>query len=90
MSGSKEYEFQDFSGDLELVSLQGNIALADDKPMLHMHAVVGNERLETVGGHFANGVVGGTVEIFITTFEQTFERVHDETIGLKLISFPNE
>lgn len=87
LSGSKKYEFTDIAGDLELVSLQGNIARSEGDVMLHAHAVVGNERLETIGGHFDSGLVGGTVELYITTFAAPFERVHNEAVGLKLLEF---
>jgi len=88
LSSSKEYEFTEFSGDLELISLQGNISLDDaGHLMLHIHTVVGNEKLETVGGHFDSGVVGGTVELYITEFDNQFTRQHDDEIGLKLIEF---
>lgn len=88
LSGSKEYEFQDFSGDLELIILQGNIARSDERIVLHMHAVIGNEQLHTVGGHFDSGIAGGTVELYITEFDVKFERVLDSDIGLKLLNFP--
>ena len=88
LSGSKEYEFTDFSGDLEMISLQGNVSLDEEgSHMLHLHAVVGNEQLSTVGGHFDSGVVGGTVELMVTAFVIPFTRVLDDEIGLKLINF---
>ena len=88
LGGSKEYEFQKFSGDLELVSLQGNVSKSVDATMLHLHAVVGDDELQVIGGHLDSGIVGGTVEIHVTRFNTHFERVYDGEIGLKLLEFP--
>ena len=87
LSGSKEYEAKDFSGDLELVSMTGNIAVNENEPALHLHAVVGNEKLEVVAGHFVDAVVGGTVEVYITSFRAQFHRQTDAATGLKLLEF---
>ncbi len=40
---TKSYHWRDFSGNLEVTSLTGNIALLDNQPFLHIHTVISNE-----------------------------------------------
>lgn len=87
LAGSKEYEWKEFSGDLELTSLMGNIAMSDEGRMLHLHVNIGNEALEIVGGHLKNAIVGGTVELYIKGFDGVFMRKYNDDIGLKLLDF---
>jgi len=63
-----DYEYKDFDGGLEVISLQGNISLLvyDDTPMVHLHAALGNSKYEVMGGHLKEGVVSVTLECFIT------------------------
>ncbi|MBI3485777.1 DNA-binding protein [Candidatus Daviesbacteria bacterium] len=55
---TKNYHFQDFSGDLEVTSLIGNIALLKDKPMIHLHINISDESFKVYGGHLKEGVIG--------------------------------
>jgi len=58
------YEEIKVEGTKELLSAMGNISLKDSRPFAHIHAILGDETGETVGGHLIWGkvLVG---EIFI-------------------------
>lgn len=84
--GSKEYEFKTFSQDHEVVSLTGNVSLVENKPFLHIHCVLSNDKFECFGGHLKKGVVGATLEIRLTNLNIKIERELDNDTGLKLLN----
>ena len=82
----KEYHYKEFSGELEIISMNGNIARDEDgNVMVHCHTTISGEDLAVSGGHAKELVVAGTCEIFLDTRTGTLKRVHDEDIGLKLL-----
>lgn len=85
MLNSKEYIWKSFPDDHEIVSLNGNIAVADGKPFLHIHAVLADENFNAFGGHLKEASVGATCEINLTQIENNVKRVVDDEIGLKLL-----
>ncbi len=80
----KKYSWKKFSGDHELVSAIGNIALLKGEPFLHLHAVIGDKEFRTYGGHLKEAKAGATVEIIAKRGEIPLERAMDERIGLNL------
>jgi len=82
----KEYKWQKIEKMLEIVSLTGNISLVENKPFLHVHAVVSDDEFATYGGHLKEGKVGASCEIYLTNFGIDIEREFDEETGLKLLS----
>ncbi len=82
----KQYHFTDFEEELEVISLNGNIATdADDQVMVHCHATISGADLKTFGGHVKKMVIAGTCEIFVDTRTGPLSRVMDDSIGLKLL-----
>jgi predicted DNA-binding protein with PD1-like motif len=84
----KQYQFQKLDQVLEIASLHGNVALKDGEPFIHAHAVLSDENLRTYGGHLKELTVGGTCEIHMRTFSDTWHREYDQETGLSLINFP--
>jgi predicted DNA-binding protein with PD1-like motif len=84
----KQYQFQKLDQVLEIASLHGNVALKDGEPFIHAHAVFSDENLRTYGGHLKELTVGGTCEIHMRTFSDTWHREYDQETGLSLINFP--
>lgn len=82
----KKYVTRKFkNGPFEVLSLTGNAAVDEkDEMVIHAHAVLGKRDFRTVGGHLIEGIVGGTLEIFINETER-LKRRHDEATGLRLI-----
>ncbi|MBW3537260.1 MAG: DNA-binding protein [Actinobacteria bacterium] len=73
------------SEQVEVLSLLGNIGIADDEPKLHAHVVLGRRDGTTVGGHLLEGVVWPTLEVFVTEAPAPLRRSTDEETGLPLI-----
>ena len=84
----QEYEWRMLPEPVEVVSMTGNIALVDDAPYAHVHAVVSDERLQCFGGHVNRLVVGPTLEVFLDVHDVSVVRQDDEATGLKLCTFP--
>lgn len=80
----KAYEFDRINELLEISNLTGNITQVNDKPFLHLHVTVADMNYHSYAGHLKELAVGGTCEVFIQTFEQPINRIHNDGIGLKL------
>ena len=85
--GKKEYFFRDESGIFEVASMQGNVALVEGKPFIHVHAVLSrcDESLECIGAHIKEAFVAVTLEVLLAPLNASLSRAHDENIGLKLL-----
>lgn len=83
----KEYYFRNESGIFEVASLLGNVALVDDKPFVHAHAVLSrcDESCATIGAHIKEAYVAVTLEVFLAALDTAVGRKLDEDIGLKLL-----
>lgn len=75
-----------YDGPHELLSLNGNICREKNEYLLHLHAVLGNEKKEAIGGHFIGGLVSITCEIVMIKTSMDVKRILDEKIGLKTMS----
>jgi uncharacterized protein len=83
----REYHFRAEEGDFEVASMDGNIALFNDKPFIHVHAVLSrcDKTLECIGAHIKKANVAVTLELFITEMSAPITRMHNDFIGLKLL-----
>jgi len=70
---------------VEVLSLIGDIAAFNGKPVVHMHAILGRRDGTTVGGHVWELNVNPTVEIFLTANATPLAKRPDPDSGLKLI-----
>jgi predicted DNA-binding protein with PD1-like motif len=81
------YRFDHLVGPLEVASCMGNIS-SDEKGevLVHAHAVVSNEKGDTLGGHLMKGsLVGATAELVIIEVAGIdLQRILDEKTKLKL------
>lgn len=83
---TKAYEEIPVDGQVEVLSLNGDIALDEyDRPKLHIHSVLGHRDGSTVGGHLMGAHVRPTLEVVITETPAFLRRVHDPHSGLALI-----
>jgi hypothetical protein len=81
----KDYERIPVDEQVEVLSLVGDVALADGKPKLHAHAVLGRRDGSTVGGHLLEATVRPTLEVLLIESPGHLRRVHDPESGLALI-----
>ncbi len=84
--GKGDYAPETFEGPFELLSLNGNICRQDGEYILHLHAVLGNERKSTIGGHLISSTVEITNEIVLLKTNLGFKRELDEKTGLKAMT----
>lgn len=82
---TKQYQTKLFKGMYELISLNGNIALVDGKRFIHIHAALGTEQYDVVGGHIMDAIVGPSAEITIIPLSAEINREYDAVTGLKLM-----
>ena len=82
---SRQYEYQEFDEQLEVVSFQGNSALKDNAPFLHLHGVFARRDFSVVGGHIKEARVHPTLEIWLRTEDVPVRRAHEPRSGLDLL-----
>ena len=82
---AKQYRHVAIDDQVEVLSLIGDIALADGKPKLHAHAVLGKADASAHGGHLIEGWVRPTLEIVITELPRHLQRRFDPASGVALI-----
>lgn len=63
-TNERKYQVIELSETHELIATMGNISLKDGKPFAHVHAVLGDEKGNTKGGHLVEGIIF-VAEIFI-------------------------
>lgn len=80
-----DYSHEIFEKPLEVLSLTGNICKNGDEYILHIHAVLSDDKKNAFGGHFINAIVSITGEIVILKTNILFKRELDEKTGLKNI-----
>jgi predicted DNA-binding protein with PD1-like motif len=80
-----DYRSTDFSEQLELLSLVGDVATKDGEPTLHAHIVLGRKDSTTIGGHLKRFMVWPTLEVVLTETPATLRKKVDPETGLALI-----
>src|SRR5215467_12981002 len=70
---------------VELLSLIGDVALKDGKPVVHAHAVIGKKDGTAYGGHLLEAHVRPTCEVVITESPAHLQKFIDPESGIALI-----
>lgn len=81
----KDYDRIDLTEQVEVLSFLGDIGIADNRPALHAHVVVGKSDATAFGGHLIDGVVRPTLEIVLTDAPSYLQRERDPETGLALL-----
>ncbi len=82
---TKSYQDKEFSQEVEVLGITGNIATLDGKTVYHCHGSIGDENYQVFGGHFKKLVVSATLEIHLSVFPEEIKRGFDEPTGLNLL-----
>jgi predicted DNA-binding protein with PD1-like motif len=83
---SKTYRKIPIDEQCEVLSAIGDVALGDDdKPSLHVHAVLGLSDGTTRGGHLLDGIVRPTLEITLVEAPGHLRRSKRPELGVALI-----
>lgn len=84
---TKEYSGKEFTGNLEICSLVGNISTQKGEPYIHLHATISDEEHRCFGGHLNYAYVSATFEVIIGEVDGSVDREFSEEIGLNLYKF---
>ena len=84
---TKEYFFKIEPGPFEVAAMQGNVAMTDGAPFIHLHAVLSrmDDTLQCIGAHIKAAVVAVTLEIVLVPIDIPVSRLYDDAIGLNLL-----
>ncbi len=82
----KEYLKNPFNEQVEILSLNGDIACSGDKPKVHAHAVCGRRDGSAVGGHLFKGYIRPTLELVLSESDRVLKRIQDPQTGVYLIN----
>jgi predicted DNA-binding protein with PD1-like motif len=80
-----DYRSTEFTEQLEVLSLVGDIALKDGEPAVHAHLTLGRKDSSTIGGHLQSLTVWPTLEVVVTETPAHLTKTVDPTTGLALI-----
>jgi predicted DNA-binding protein with PD1-like motif len=83
----KDYKKIPLTEQVEVLSLLGDIALANGEPKIHAHAVVGKADASAHGGHLLEGRVWPTLELILVETPRPMRRTFDPESRLALIKF---
>ena len=79
-----------FDGQMEVLSLIGDIGTQDGEPALHAHVVLGRSDYTTIGGHLHRMVVYPTMEVIVTETPGHLAKRIDPETGMALIDLEHE
>ena len=82
---SHEYQYIEYDQSLEITGLVGNVSTKDNKPFVHAHITLSDEKGNAFGGHLASGTTIFACEVTLVAFDgPTLTRSYDEATGLFL------
>jgi predicted DNA-binding protein with PD1-like motif len=81
----KMYKAIPIRGQVEVLSMIGDIALYKGKPVVHTHMVVGYPDGSTRGGHILEAHVSPTLEVMVTVANTPMHKRFDPETDLTLI-----
>ena len=74
------------TGQHEVLSLTGNLALYDNEPFYHVHVALGRRDGSARGGHLFEATVRPTVELVLNTYPKPVRRKIDSEWDLPLLA----
>ena len=85
---TKNYKYELFEEDLEILILSGNISTMNNEPLPHAHATLGRRDFTVIGGHLDEESIANMVEIGLHTLPGKLVKSRDEGVGLNLLQLP--
>ena len=82
---TKQYKKIPVDEQVEVLSLLGDVAVGDQGPALHLHAVLGKADGSVVGGHLIEAHVRPTLEVILIQPPSYLRKRKDPETGLALI-----
>ena len=87
---TREFHKAELKGEMEVISLLGNVTRKDGKPYLHLHISLGMPDMTVRGGHLSRCRISGTCEMFVRVVDGKLGRKTDDATGLNVFSFGEE
>ena len=82
---TKQYRYETFEDDLEILNLSGNIASMNREPLPHVHVTLGRRDFSVIGGHLDEGSSANMVEIGLWKLPEKLVKAKDAEIGLNVL-----
>ena len=82
---TKQYKKITVDEQVEVLSLLGDVAVGDQGPTLHLHAVLGKADGSVVGGYLIDAYVRPTLEVILIQPPSYLRKRKDPETGLALI-----
>lgn len=83
----KSYITKIFKGkNYEIISLNGNVAVMEEKVILHIHIALGDSDYNVFGGHLKSAIIAITGEIIINLTDDVVHRKFDNEFKLNLLN----
>lgn len=86
----KDYLKKNFKKSMEILNLSGSISILNNKPYIHIHCTISDEKLRCFGGHLFFGTVTATAEIYIFKLKRKIYRIKDENEPFYLLKLKGE
>jgi predicted DNA-binding protein with PD1-like motif len=81
----KRYVKKTLIGDQELLNMTGNVSWLDKEPILHIHAMLADNKHHVIGGHLFEARTCVTVEMLLVPWRSRVIRQPDALTGLNLL-----
>ena len=80
----KRYHQEETEGFMEITDLSGSVTEMNNKPYIHLHATMADQKNRLHGGHAIELRVGATCEMFVRTLDGQVTREKNEELGINL------
>ncbi|MES2219961.1 MAG: DUF296 domain-containing protein [Acidobacteriota bacterium] len=82
---TKKFRMNHIDQQAEVLSLLGDIAMYQGKPVVHVHMVVGFSDGTAHGGHLVEAHVWPTLEVIVTAYPRPLYKKYDPQKGIAVI-----
>lgn len=89
-TAAREYRDIELDEQLEVLALVGNVAVYENAPLIHAHAMLGRRDGSALGGHLRRATVRPTLEIFLHVVSGPLRRTLEPEYGLPALDLKNE
>ncbi|UFH32446.1 DNA-binding protein [Chryseobacterium sp. C-71] len=84
---TKDYVDKKFDEQMEVTNISGNVSVAEDKPLLHLHITLGRQDYSAIAGHLQDAKIRGAGEFFFYPMGVPVFKTKNEDIGILLYDF---
>lgn len=82
---AREFSLKTFKEPLEILNITGNIAMKEERVIVHAHGILGDNEMRLFGGHINRLLISTVAEVYLAKFERVIQKVYSEEIGLNVM-----